>query len=120
MGGLEGWMWLSLFKLSTYEVHLEGKVLDQILNIICHNCIGVCEQAFTSSSKISDFRCRAFVMITTSSTVAKWVTHSSRNTEGMVANPGTGRYSGSDDHLKWQSSVIRCYLQWHVKEPQGH
>ena len=28
-------------------------------------------------------------------------------------------HSGSDDHLKWLSSVIGSYPQWQVKEPQG-
>ena len=28
-------------------------------------------------------------------------------------------HSGSDDHLKLQSSVIGSYPQWQVKEPQG-
>ena len=28
-------------------------------------------------------------------------------------------HSGSDDHLKWRSSVIWSYPQWQVKEPQG-
>ena len=28
-------------------------------------------------------------------------------------------HSGSDDHLKWRSSVIGSYPQWQVKEPQG-
>ena len=28
-------------------------------------------------------------------------------------------HSGSDDYLKWQSSVIGSYLQCQVKEPQG-
>ena len=40
----------------------------------------------------------------------------------MVSNPGTGIYiyhSDSDDHLKWQSSVIESYPQWQAKEPQG-
>ena len=29
-------------------------------------------------------------------------------------------HSGLDDHLKWRSSVIGSYSQWHGKEPQGH
>ena len=28
-------------------------------------------------------------------------------------------HTGLDDHLEWQSSVIRPYPQWQAKEPQG-
>ena len=28
-------------------------------------------------------------------------------------------HSGSDDHLKWRTSVIGSYPQWQAKEPQG-
>ena len=29
-------------------------------------------------------------------------------------------HTGSDDHLKWQPSVIGPYPQWQAKEPRGH
>ena len=31
-------------------------------------------------------------------------------------NKGMEKNSGSDDHLKWQSSVIGSYAQWQVQE----
>ena len=45
------------------------------------------------------------------------------NTEELRGCEFNPRYreihSGSDDHIKWQSSVIGSYPQWQVKEPQG-
>ena len=53
-----------------------------------------------------------------SATLAQWVTHLPRNTKDIGSNPGIGIHCGSDDHLKWWSSVIGSYSHWPAKEPK--
>ena len=43
----------------------------------------------------------------------QWVTHSPRNTQECEFKPRYRQiHSCSDDHLKWQSSIIAFYLQY--------
>ena len=60
-------------------------------------------------------------LIPLSATMVLWVALTPKNREDHGFEPRYRRiHSGSDDHLKWQFSVIGSYPQWQTKEPQGH